>query len=85
MTIPESKKRGAPLKAHRLSGRVAFRASKELEDWLEKEGENLGLDKGTMARMLLMEKMNEAKKGQKKPQDLAPTQWSGEDLPGDSE
>ena len=84
MTIPDSKKRGAPTKANKLSGRVAFRASKELEDWLEKEGENLGLDKGTMARMLLMEKMNEAKKGQKKPQDLAPTQWSGEDLPRDS-
>lgn len=85
MTIPESKKRGAPLKANGLSGRVAFRASKELEDWLEAEGEKRGLDKGTMARMLLMEKMNEAKKGQKKPQDLAPTRWSGEDLPGDSE
>lgn len=58
----EPKKRGAPKKAKPLEGRVAFRASLELEKWLEDEGKLRELDKGTMARTLLVELMLKDKK-----------------------
>jgi len=58
----EPKKRGAPKKAKPLEGRVAFRSSLELAEWLEAEGKLHGLDKGAMARTLLMELKNKSKK-----------------------
>lgn len=61
----EQKKRGAPKKAKPLAGRVAFRSSLELEKWLEDEGELRELDKGTMARTLLVELMHKSKKKKK--------------------
>lgn len=60
--VKEPKKRGAPKKANTLEGRVVFRSSLELEEWLEDEGELRGLDKGAMARTLLMELMHKGKK-----------------------
>lgn len=63
---PEKKKRGAPLKANKLTGKIAARIPQELEDWLKEEGQKQGLDAGSFARTILMKEMHQAKKPPRK-------------------
>lgn len=62
----KKKKRGAPVKAKKLTENITLRVSKELKDWLIAEGEAMGgLDPSTFARTVLVKEMRRAKSRKK--------------------